>query len=242
MDHDPRWAAVEQSSLAGLYIYEVRWLLISCVDAAARLADLAPADLGDVMKVDGSIGVSAIEAISSAARLNALLFAAPRRKGESLKRFELRKRRASWLRDRVFDGVDVSVLNDRGVRNSIEHFDDRLDEVAEKATDGVHEFPLTIVSDVALGRPGLLEFLERGEAPPKTVQHVRTYVASTNEYRILRWSFDVGAVARCCRSMLDHLVDSGYFDARLPEERAGLMLSQRSRPQAKGILSENEDG
>ena len=231
--HDNRWRAIRSSQLADLYLGEAKALVNSCLKSSRMLRELAPSDLGNAIKVSEEILSQAHILVSSAGRLRNLLFAAERSRNESEKRYELRIRRARWLREEVFADIDVSILDDRGVRNSIEHFDDRLDEVAEKAADGVFEFPLFVVSDVALGHDNVMAFLQETSRPPKTVRYIRTYLADQGTFHVLRWSFKVEMVAVCCEKMLERL-GSGWIDARTLSDHVGSITIQGDRPKPDG--------
>ena len=231
MDHDERWEAIRKSHLSSLYLDEAKTLLITIIEASEHLTEIVPIDLGDMIKVDAEVAIHANALIAAAGRLQGLLSVASRRSGESQKRFELRTRRVGWLRDEGFANIDVSILDDRGVRNAIEHFDDRLDEVAERAADGAFEFPLYVPTDLAVGHDQVLTGLFDGvETPPKTVQPVRMYVANTKTFHVLRWSFSVEAVAQSCKDMLERLADHGWVDGRTVVERGGSILIQGERP------------
>lgn len=115
------------------------------------------------------------------------------------------------------------------MRNSIEHFDDRLDEIAERSTDGAFEFPLLVISDVALGHENALAFLRETASQPKMVQHIRTYIADTATFHVFRWSFSVARIAECCEEMLERLGD-GWVDPRTLTVHAGSLSFQPSRP------------
>lgn len=230
MDHDERWRRIENSLFKDLYLHETKVLLVLGIEAAHRLIELAPRDVGSVLKVHREISIQGGHLISAAGRLQSLLFSAPRAKNESAKRFELRERRAKWLREKVFAGIDVAILDDRAVRNSIEHFDDRLDEIAEKAIDGRFDYPLHVVSDVALGYDGILGFLKEVKTPPKTTQYIRTYVADSQTFHVLRWSFNVAEVLECFEQMSGQLDSQGWVDPRGLYEHTGSILVLAEKP------------
>lgn len=232
MNHDERWSAIVSSHLRGLDLQELRFLLVTAIRASDSLAELAPQDIGNQLVVNGDIQLELSTLANVTGRLQQLLTSSPRRKGESEKRHQLRIRRVGWLRDEVFADIDLAVLDDRGVRNALEHFDDRLDELVERAADGRYQFPLAVVADIAVGHGNILAFLSGVADPPRTVEQIRTYVADEASVHVLRWSFSVGALATCCAEMLHRLNALQGLPATVPTDPVGAILIQTNRPAA----------
>jgi hypothetical protein len=72
-----------------------------------------------------------INAVTDTARIRSLL--APRDRGsDSAVTFELRTRRAAWLRKEVLQGIRLDVVLGASVRNTLEHFDEYIGDLARR--------------------------------------------------------------------------------------------------------------
>lgn len=122
----------ERNPLHRLYVYELHRLSYSVITNAEALFALT--EPGPYLaKVDSLIEERVYAVITAAARIQKLLMAGSRKKSESARRFSFRAARAEYLTT-LLRGQDLSEIKKTAVRNSLEHFDERLDDAALKVS------------------------------------------------------------------------------------------------------------
>jgi hypothetical protein len=173
------WRAIVESPLAGAYVTEAYSLAVDVVERAdSVMANASPPPSGSsYIKVDHKLMAELVMLTGEAARLKALITDRPRGKKESAAQYEVRRGRTSWLSDELLRGLGISALHEAGVRNSIEHFDEYLDETALDASQQKLPLPVVVPLDFAVGRRSTLsQFPIQNERP--NVHMLRVYIAS----------------------------------------------------------------
>lgn len=169
-DYESVWAAIAASPLAGAYITEAYWLAANVVRRAEEVFRSAttprkPTEI--YIKVDHDLTTTLTPLLGEAVRLKTLLTERPRSRNQTEVQHEIQVRRARWLRDELLKGVRIRALLDSKVRNSIEHFDEYLDDVAIRCYEGTIPRPTSVPLDVSVGRRKTFEgFPIGGEQPP----------------------------------------------------------------------------
>jgi hypothetical protein len=219
--YDRMWQAIQRSPFVGVYISELYWLGRQVEADTTRIFDDTPppARPGDgYIRVDHALHGRILGVLLAAARIRALL--RPRDRGDSRAQREVLARRTAALRQ-VLDGVDLSPVLDGAARNSIEHFDEYVDEAAIKSYRGAIPRPTLFAVDMVLNTRSVLErFDVRGERP--TIYFIRAYVADERVFSNCGRELRMDPLRECC-SMIRHRVEPLLPDfAR--EERGGSML------------------
>lgn len=187
--------------LRSIYEFELRRLAYWTSRHTAELFALT--EPGPYLaKVDIAIDPLIYAIISDAARIQKLIVAGKRQKNESAKRFAFRDARASYLSS-LLQGLELNEVRRTAVRNSLEHFDEWLDDIAIKIaglTDSMNAFvttslcawelPPVLASPVGIP----LHAFDLQESKP--VLPVRIYIASQRTYYNMGTSLDFDALQR----------------------------------------------
>lgn len=137
--------------LAPIYIAELYRQARTCRSACDRVLELGerlrtgqtppPVELAEIQE-------RAEQAISCAASMRNLLFGSNARQKKPLDVYELGTHRIAWLRKVVGDH-DVPTIRNAGARNSLEHFDERMDALALEWLETSKDQRQPIVFDTA---------------------------------------------------------------------------------------------
>ncbi len=105
------------------------------------------------------------------------------------------------MRD-LLDGQSTDAILQAQVRNSLEHFDEYLDETALRSSMAQIARPTLFPIDMTLGRDGSLQQFTEGVVYP-----VRVYLAEERTFVNCGKRIDVGAIALECQTIAEHLVE-----------------------------------
>ena len=117
------------TKFAALYYHELWWLSLSIVEKCEALFEKATVpESGYLLQVDPKIHSTIASLLSDAANIKKLVVTQDAKlKGENGERFKLRKERSKELSSFI-QSLGVTELLNHKVRNTLEHFDEYLDE------------------------------------------------------------------------------------------------------------------
>ena len=204
----------EDTKLFSLYFHELRWLAHSIQTKSEKLFDEAKVSAeGYVVQVNPELHSLIASILSDAANLRKLVVTPHTRlNGESGQQFRLRKARAAALREAIKDIELVELLNSK-VRNTLEHFDEYLDEANIALSEAkTPPSPMAAYNMV----------LSRWEGFAPRVYPVRLYISSERKFYNMKWSVDIDAMHKEARAVVERLADSDVFGKT--ESPGGLMV------------------
>ena len=209
----------------GFYGHEL-WYLASSVKnrcEAIFTATQVP-ESGHYIKVDAAIHSDIFGVLSQAAGIKKLMLTpSAKSKGESRRAFQLRRFRAHFMAE-FLRPLKLSEVLEAKVRNTIEHFDEYLDEAVIQVSD-----PATRPSPWAAYNMVLSDW---GVFNPR-VFPVRVYIAAEKVFYNMQWSIDIGKIHVEASSILDLLRSTGKF----PEDQnpGGLLVMFQGANNTSGV-------
>lgn len=183
------------TKLATLYYHEL-WSLANAVvkrcEEVFAGAYLVEGEHG--IQCDPEVHAKIASALSSAANIKKLiLIPGSRSNGENGERFKLRKERAKELNDFLAD-LGVSELLNHKIRNTLEHFDEYLDEancdLTKKSQEAIVGYNL-VISHWSVTDP--------------KIYPIRIYVSSERKFYNMKWCVDLGLMHSEAQSIVDKL-------------------------------------
>ncbi len=205
--------------LSSLYYHELLWLITGiCTNCEAVFRETDPPTDGHFIKVDPEIHARIATILTNAANVKKLLTAPPEKpKSQSVELYEARKRRAGALQA-ALKGIDLTEMFNVKVRNSIEHFDEYLDEAnldlnaAATPPAPLAAYNLTFSSwDLMTPRP----------------YPVRLYVADEKKFHNLKYSVDLAKLYDEASAVRSRLLVTPAIAGLQP---GGLMVTLGPRP------------
>lgn len=202
---DTLWFAIRNSPIAGLFLSELHSIADAVVQGTETVFERVRTSEGDAayIQVDHEVSGILVDAVTNAARIRSLLVARPRDRSESAVTYELRARRAAWLREEVLQGVRLNIVLGASVRNTLEHFDEYIDDLARRAAK--KQIPTTILVpvDFLMSHGRTLDFLlQRGGG---IVQPLRGYYADERLFVNAGREVNVDALDAECRAIRDRV-------------------------------------
>lgn len=223
--YDALWDAIASSPFGTTYIGELHSLAAEVAALADDVFAAAPRPKAadDFLKVDHAVMRKLFTLLGAAARISAMLMERPRRKDQSARDHEVLKRRARWLRDEVLRGVKLERIFEAKVRNTLEHFDEYIDETAIKyATRRLPTPSLAPVDMVVSRRQTLQRFAIQQKVPH--CYFMRVYIAAE---RSLNADLALAVHERLrdeCRRIAKRLTPSVPEPDAKPDARGSSML------------------
>ncbi len=177
---------IEETKLFSLYIYELWWLSHAIKTKTEKLfAEAKLPETGYTIQVNPELHSLIASLLSDAANLKKLIVTpSARLDKESGRQHRLRKARAAALKELVA-GIPLAELVNVKIRNSLEHFDEYLDE-ANLAVSEVKIPPSPMVAYNMV--------LSHWEAFNPRVYPIRVYISSERKFYNMKWSVDLGAI------------------------------------------------
>lgn len=213
-DYDAEWRSIRDSPLGSLYIRELYWLARGVSERLdALFASFRPPKdpSSSYLLVDPNLHREIQAILGDAGKTRLLLVDRPKRRDQSPREYAIQCRRAEWLRS-LLDRLDIGPVLDAGVRNSLEHFDEYVDEMSLAAYDGEIPCPTSIAVDIATwDRGGLTALIIE---PGWTVYALRLYVASERIFTNCQHEVDLGALREASSSIQERLMPAVNLEAR----------------------------
>ena len=204
---DTLWFGIRNSPIAGLYLSELHGIADAVVQGTETVFDRVRTSEGDAAYIQVDQGVSGIlvDAVTNAARIRSLLVARPRDRSESAVTFELRARRAAWLREEVLQGVRLNIVLGASVRNTLEHFDEYIDDLARRAAKKQIPTPILVPVDFLMSHGRTLDFLLQRSGG--IVRPLRGYYADERLFVNAGREVNVDALNAECRAIRDRVAE-----------------------------------
>jgi hypothetical protein len=99
-------------------------------------------------------------------------------------------------------GMSTAAVLPAQVRNSLQHFDEYLDDTALRSSNSQIARPTLFPIDMTLGRDGTLQQFTQGVVYP-----IRIYLAEERTFVNCGKRIDIGAIALECQAISARLVD-----------------------------------
>ena len=183
-----------------VYINELFWLLTSIKSKCERLFEITKVpEKGSTIQI-GLESNSLIKSIVDDSAEVANLIQ-PRKKGkhEPLERYLFRKHRGEYLLN-IFKNVTISEILDHKLRDSIEHFDERLDRLTHDISDKAVKKRQSLVYNMAIS--------DKAAIPVQPFPlPVRIYISSERKIYNMMWQLDIGKIYTECTSMIEVFKD-----------------------------------
>ena len=212
---------ISNYKLDNCYLHELGWLCSSIKNECDKIFENTklPEEGKNYIKVSPELHSRIYKVLMDAANIKKLIFpfVAKKKKKESTKLFVLRKRRADKLQ-KLFETIEISEIKNSDIRNSLEHFDEKLDEfnysLSEENNIDFAAYNMSIAYPQILG---------------KTIFPIRLYVASEKTFYNFKWKINLGQIYKEAIAMLNKLIELNLFPKDGP---GGLMipLSKRAEP------------
>ncbi|GAB1259007.1 hypothetical protein [Aurantivibrio plasticivorans] len=187
----------DNGKLSTLYFHELWWLASSLVKKSENLfKETRIPDEGFAIQVNPDLHSTISSILTDAANIKKFLVTpSVKLNGESGPQFRLRKERAKKLKETLGDIELKEVLNHK-VRNTLEHFDEYLDEANIKISkSNSPPSPMAAYNMI----------LSHWEAFSPKVYPVRLYVSSEQTFYNMKWSVNIGALNSEAKSIVSKL-------------------------------------
>lgn len=181
-----------------VYISELFWLLTSIKSKCERLFEITKVpEKGYAIHVDLESGSLVKSIVDDSAEVANLIQPRKRRKDEPMERYLFRKHRGEYLSN-LFKNVTTSEILDRKVRDSIEHFDERVDRLTYDISDKAVKKPQALAYNMVIS--------DKAAIPIRPFPlPIRIYVSSERKMYNMLWQLDIGKIYTECTSMIEIL-------------------------------------
>lgn len=203
----------EDTKLFSLYVHELWWLANGVKQKTEHLfAEAKVPEEGNLIQVSPELHSLIASVLSDAANLKKLLVTpSSRLNGESGRQFRLRRGRAQALA-KLLEGVVLNELLNAKVRNTLEHFDEYLDEANLAVTEAkTPPSPMAAYNMV----------LSRWDVFNPRVYPIRVYISEERKFYNMKWSVDLGAMNTEANAVVERLA---RLMGAAKEGPGGLML------------------
>ncbi|WP_223530606.1 hypothetical protein [Pseudomonas sp. GL-R-19] len=199
------------TKLATLYYHELWWLSLSIFEKCEKIfRDATLPESGYILEVNPKLHSTIASLLSDAANIKKLVATSDvKANGENGVRFKLRKERAKELSEFI-SSLNIKELLNHKVRNTLEHFDEYLDEANYDLSKKPFQGRMAVYNMI----------ISHWEAMNPRVYPIRLYVSSEKKFYNMKWSVDIGLIHSEAKSIVDKLV----LEIFPGQEPGGLML------------------
>lgn len=206
VDYDRLWESIKRSPFAATYTDELYRLARQVVTLAEDVFSVAPKPTSpdDRLQIDHDVMHSLFTLLGSAAHINAMIGERKKQGWQGEQAYEIQRRRAEWLRTEVLKGVKLSALSQAKIRNTLEHFDEYIDEAAVGFVTHKHPTPSLAPLDFVVSRRRALQRF----AFQRRVPHLflmRVFIASERVFVNCGHEISVQALDVECRRIVKRL-------------------------------------
>ncbi|MDG6928323.1 MAG: hypothetical protein JRN10_08430 [Nitrososphaerota archaeon] len=200
--------------MVDVYINELFWLLTSIKSKCEQLFEITkPPETGFIIKIDMESHSLIKSIVDDSTEVANLIRPHEKLKDEPNEKYLFRKHRGEYLSN-LFNGVAITELLKHDLRNSLAHFDEKLDslthEISKKATKGPQRLAYNmVVSDRNVFHPFPFP--------------IRVYVSSERKIYNMRWELDIGKIYNESVAMIEVL--KKVESIKNAEKPGGLFLS-----------------
>jgi hypothetical protein len=207
-------AKITETPLFGVYIHHLFTLAKAVQDNCDLIfRDTPLPETGYYFKISWELHARIDAVLVAAANIKKLIQTPTKRgNGEPKKVYELRQNRAKVLAA-MLDGLDLEEILNTKVRNSLEHFDEYLDEVNTN---------LSVGKPVPAPWAGYNMVLSHWEATNPRVYPIRIYIAAEQKYYNMMYEIDLGKLRGQASSIIERLHSLGLLHSA--PEPGGLMV------------------
>jgi len=186
-----------ESKLFGFYEYELVCLAKNIANSCDELFQLAPmADNGSYEKCSNDAHFCINSLLSEAAKLKKLIQSnIDKKENKFSKKYKIKIARKKYYLE-LLEGVVLTEILKPKIRNTLEHFDEYLDQANIELSDIKN-----IKHDIAFSN---LIVSDWGHLPHQ-VFPIRMYVANTRSFHNMKWSVDIGRIYEESKLILAHL-------------------------------------
>ncbi|WP_114326863.1 hypothetical protein [Candidatus Colwellia aromaticivorans] len=210
----------EESRLFGYYEYELICLAKNIISACERLFQLAPVSTNHTYEKCSNEAHFQINALlSEAAKIKKLV--SPNISPDAnlaVRKNKIKKDREAYF-STMLNQINLTEILKPKIRNTLEHFDEYLDEANIKLST-----PENIQHDMAFSN---LIISDWKHMPNKKVYPIRMYIANEKRFYNMKWSVDINKVYEESKAIQSYLRDN-YHGADLLEEVGAMGLVLRS--------------
>ena len=204
-----------KSKFVHVYIHEL-WRLASEIVSKTELvfSESRVPDTGNVIQVTPDIHSNIMYVLINAANIKKLLFSYPdhKKKDETRKQFEFRMNRSKDLQ-KLFLGLDITEIKNNKVRNSLEHFDEKLDDLNIKFSELNQDIFKAAAYNMAFSRWEVIS--------PRVVP-IRLYISSERKYYNFDNCIDLGKIHSEALSIVTRLKELKLLESS--EEPGGMLI------------------
>lgn len=201
------------TKLCTLYYHELFWMSVSIVDKCSKIFELARIpESGSLIQVNPEIHSLIASVLSSATNIKRLFVTQDAKlNGENGTKHKLRIARAREISQFLAPLKLTELLNNK-VRNTLEHFDEYLDD----ANYSLSKKPM------GAGKAAYNFVISHWEVTDPRLYPIRLYVSSERKFYNMKWSVDVGLISREAQSIVDLIKGSGLMGQ---EDPGGVLVS-----------------
>ena len=179
-----------------IYINELFWLLTSIKSKCERLFEITKVpEKGQTIQIDLESNSLIKSIVDDSAEVANLIQPRERRKDEPTEKYLFRKHRGEYLFN-FFKDVAISEILNHKIRDSIEHFDKKLDRLTHDISEKAVKKPQTLAYNMAIS--------DKATMSPFPLP-VRIYVSSERKIYNMLWQLDIGKIYTECTSMIEAL-------------------------------------
>jgi hypothetical protein len=203
----------ETGVISSLYLHELRWLCTNIKRNTELLfAGCKIPDTGYVLQVAPEMHSIISSILSDAANIKKIsITAGAKLNGENSERHKLRLSRAAAVSD-FLKGIDIVEMFKVKVRNTLEHFDEYLDESN-----------IELTKRPAGTRAAYNLIISHWEATAPRLYPIRLYVSSERKFYNMKWVVDIGLIAVEANSILKKFAAEDILGDL--DEPGGLMIA-----------------
>lgn len=202
-----------------IYINELFWLLNSVKSKCESLFEITRVSEGwRGIKIDLESSSLVKSIVDDSAEIANLIQPRQRRKDEPIEKYLFRKHRGEYLFN-IFKDITISEMLNRRIRDSLEHFDERLDHLTRDVSEKAVKKPQTLVYNMVISDRDIMQGTTHNHSFPLPI---RIYVSSERKIYNMSWQLDIGKIYMECTSMIEVL--KGIENLKKEKEPGGLLL------------------
>lgn len=198
---------LRDTKLYEIYYQELFWLAHSVLKKSQQVFDQVedPGE-GGLIYTDSDVHSIIASLLSDSANIRKLVLTpGSKLSGENGERFALRKARALELHEFIKPLNIIEILNHK-VRNTLEHFDEYLDEANYDASRRAPEGRVAAYNMI----------MSHWDVVSPRVFPLRLYVSSEKKFYNMKWSVDIGLIHLEAKSIVDNFKTLDRFHSKAP--------------------------
>ena len=226
-DSSQPWESIRRSPFLNVYVTEVFWLATLAAETVEQVIDeVGPPERSGsgFIRVDHAVHGRILTALLYAARLRAMI--CERNRSGNRSQQAVLNGRVATLRE-MLSGIDIEPVLDASVRNSLEHFDEYIDDTAIDSSQGKIARPSLFPLDMLLSSRSVLDQFDVAGVKP-TIRHIRVYFADEHVFHNCGRETNLGRVGEACAAIRDRLARALSEDQQANRGARMLVITDRS--------------